>query len=369
MSVRCGLLVLVIYSVLMMLCGIVAASDVADFPSTKNSNHLILSENDESYSFGANAKSATDAEYQIGEDSQQYLPKVLAITVSGDIFSQTLSAIHDDIGEELIIVEKTVDHDTPIEVLAETIASTQPKLIILLGNAPVILYKKYQRQYPGLNFPPSITMSALHVDRLIPGIKNIVGIRYEVPAVTSLVAMRSLSNAPIKKVGVIYREWMDEQIELNRKLCAFEKIELVTVRLPNKVSFQKFSYHLKHLLDREDIDALWVVNDNALLSPRVIQNGWLPALRRFDKPVVVGTEGLTKNNLKFGTFTVIPDHYSMGIQGAGLIAELMENNWLLERNQVYHPIAIYKLLNLKLAKYKNIPIRTEKLGSVDVVLQ
>jgi len=311
----------------------------------------------------------TQTSGDLASSTSSELDKVLAIRVEGEIFSETLTAINDDIGEEIILIEKLVSPSTPISELNAIIQSVSPKLIVLIGNTPVVLYKKYQRQFPQPTYPPSLTLSALHVDRLISGIKNIMGIRYEVPAVTSLTAMRSLSYSPIKRVGVIYREWMSEQVEINRKLCTFEKIELVTVKLPNKVSFQKFSYHLKHLLDRDDIDALWVVNDNALLSPRVIQNGWLPALKHFDKPVVVGTEGLTKHNLKFGIFTVIPDHYSLGIQGAGLIGELMENNWVLERNQIYHPIAIHKLLNLKLAKYKQIPIKQEKLESVDKVLQ
>jgi len=135
------------------------------------------------------------------------------------------------------------------------------------------------------------------------------------------------------------------------------------------VSFQKFTYHLKHLLNRDDLDALWVVNDNALLNSRVIQNAWLPALKRFNKPVIVGVDGLTSKTLAFGTLTVIPDHYAMGIQAAGLIGELMENNWKLENNLVFHPIAIHKLLNLKLAQNKDIPIKVGKLGAVDELLQ
>jgi len=199
---------------------------------------------------------------------------VLAFQVQGEIFSQTLSGIQDDIGDELNIINKTVDGQTQVSDMAAVIQSLSPKLLLLLGNQSVLLYKKYQRQFPHKNFPPSIAISALHVDRLLKGIKNITGIRYEVPAVTSLVTMRNLIKRPLKRVGVIYREWLDTQVQINKKLCAIEKIELIAVKLPNQVSFQKFSYHLKHLLARDDIDALWVVNDNALLNSRVIQNGW-----------------------------------------------------------------------------------------------
>jgi len=296
------------------------------------------------------------------------LAKVVAIRVEGEIFSETLEAIDDDIGEELIIYEKVVSPDTTVEHISNLIHTVSPKAIILFGNSPVSLYKKYQQLHPEANFPPSITVSAIHVDRLITGIKNIVGIRYEVPAITSLVHMRMLSDMPIRRVGVIYRAWLDEQIEINRELCKLEEFELVTVRLPNRVSFQKFSYHLRHLLDRDDIDALWVVNDNALLSPRVIQNGWLPAIRHFDKPVVVGTEELTRDDIKFGTFTVIPDHYALGIQAAQIVANIMENNWVIEKETIYHPISISKILNLKLAKSKNMEIDETILETIDVVL-
>lgn len=140
--------------------------------------------------------------------------------------------------------------------------------------------------------------SLFHKAHLKKSRKNTTGIRYEIPAVTSLVQLRSLMQRPLKKVGVIYRQWMGDFIRQNQRWCQQENIELVSVELPNQLSTSKLKYQLKHLL-RKDIDTLWVVNDNGLLRPRSIQNVWLPLLKNVDKPVLVGINALADPELKF----------------------------------------------------------------------
>ena len=294
---------------------------------------------------------------------------ILILRASGGKFAETSQGIKDDLGDDFNLIEKVIKPEITLRDIENYIDTIKPKLIVLVGNTPIRLYTNYQKQNPERQFPPSVALSALYVDRLITQVKNSLGIRHEIPAVTSLVNIRSLVKLPVKRVGVLYRQWMKDYIELNAAFCRQEGIELVGVEIPNSISIQKVKYHLKHLLNK-DIDALWVVNDNALLSSRLMQNVWVPNIKQFNKPVVVGVEGLTATALNFGTFSVVPDQYALGVQGAGLIGDIMdEQMWELGKNKIYEPLSVKKLLNLKLMKKRNIQVNESKLETLDYLIQ
>jgi len=294
---------------------------------------------------------------------------ILILRASGGKFAETSKGIKDDLGDDFNLIEKVIKPEITLRDIENYIDTIKPKLIVLVGNTPIRLYTNYQKQNPERQFPPSVALSALYVDRLITQVKNSLGIRHEIPAVTSLVNIRSLVKQPVKRVGVLYRQWMKDYIELNAAFCRQEGIELVGVEIPNSISIQKVKYHLKHLLNK-DIDALWVVNDNALLSSRLMQNVWVPNIKQFNKPVVVGVEGLTATALNFGTFSVVPDQYALGVQGAGLIGDIMdEQMWELGKNKIYEPLSVKKLLNLKLMKKRNIQVNESKLETLDYLIQ
>ena len=294
---------------------------------------------------------------------------ILILRASGGKFAETSQGIKDDLGDDFNLIEKVIKPEITLRDIENYIDTIKPKLIVLVGNTPIRLYTNYQKQNPERQFPPSVALSALYVDRLITQVKNSLGIRHEIPAVTSLVNIRSLVKLPVKRVGVLYRQWMKDYIELNAAFCRQEGIELVGVEIPNSISIQKVKYHLKHLLNK-DIAALWVVNDNALLSSRLMQNVWVPNIKQFNKPVVVGVEGLTATALNFGTFSVVPDQYALGVQGAGLIGDIMdEQMWELGKNKIYEPLSVKKLLNLKLMKKRNIQVNESKLETLDYLIQ
>lgn len=297
--------------------------------------------------------------------------RILVVRSVGQNFSETFKGLKDDLGDDVSFIDKTIDDDISTETMARYLRESKPALVVFLGNKPLNAYGKYQQQHsqdPQYSFPPAIVLSALYLDRQLRLLKNTTGIRYEIPAVTSLVQLRSIVKRPIKKVGVIYREWMGDFIAQNKVYCEQEGIELVMLKIPNKVSINYLNYHLKHLL-RKDIDALWVVNDNGLLQPRFLQNAWLPLLKKFNKPVLVGLSSLTKTDLNFGTFSVEADHYALGVQGAEMIDEIMENGWQINDHSVEQPLSINNILNVKLSKKKRIGLETNKLGQIDQLIR
>jgi putative ABC transport system substrate-binding protein len=270
-------------------------------------------------------------------------------------------------------IEKTINNVQSSEKITQFIQETQPKMMVFLGNKPLQAYAHYQKnkaQYSGSDqsFPPGLALSALHVDQQLKTLKNTSGIRYEIPAVTSLVQLRSLVKQPVKKVGVIYRQWMSDFVLQNQIWCQQEEIELVMIELANNTSVSQLKFQLKHLL-RKDIDALWVVNDNALLRPRSIQNVWIPLLKKFDKPVLVGINALANTRLNFGTFSVQADPYALGLQGAEMISDIMGNNWQIAEYEVELPLSIKNLLNVKLSENKNIILDRQKFEEIDQLIQ
>ncbi|MEO6097029.1 MAG: hypothetical protein ABIW76_15655, partial [Fibrobacteria bacterium] len=197
------------------------------------------------------------------------------------------------------------------------------------------------------------------------------GIFYEVPGVTILVNLRSLVKGPVRKVGVIARPSMADFVRENAKWCAYENIELV----PYLVSEDRMDVAravrtgVRRLRDREKVDALWILNDNFFLTPEIIGGGWLPALARFKKPVLVGVENFVSERSHFGTFAILPDHYALGVQTAGLILRLKENGWKLDETlRVEQPLAVYKILNLEQAR-KYATVRDSALKEVDKVIK
>lgn len=260
-----------------------------------------------------------------------------------------------------------ISKQSKLKNIAARIEKTRPKAIVLLGNRPLWLYKTYQQSVAKQPFPPSLALSALYVDRFLAGVANATGICYEIPAVTGLVQLRSLTEQPLRRIGVLYRAWMKTIYRHNRELAAAEEFELVGVQLQDKVTFQQLNYHLRRLL-RSDIDALWVLNDNVLLSERFLQNAWLPALKRFDKPVVVGFERLTRPAIAFGTYAVSPDDYDLGLQGAEMLLDIKTAGWRAEGLAIADPLSTRKLLNLALSREKSIPINLGQLNELDKII-
>lgn len=293
---------------------------------------------------------------------------LLIFRAYGNNFAQTTQGIKDDLGDDFKIIEKIIEPETSIKSIQNYIKNSAPALIALIGNVPARLYTRYQKQNPQHSFPPAVLLSALYADRLLKQMTNTIAIRHEVPAVTSIVNIRSLLKKPVQRVGVLYRKWMRDYIKLNAEFCKKEGIELIAVEIPNNISVKRLSYHLRHLINK-DLDALWVANDNALISPQLIQNAWIPNIKEFDKTIIVGLENLTSTSLDFGTFSVVSDQYALGIQAAGLIADIIDEGIKdLEDNKVFEPISVKKSLNMNLLRKRHIMVNASQLETLDKII-
>lgn len=293
----------------------------------------------------------------------------LIFTSQGKAFQEVVQGITGDLEEDLSFVTVTLNKKSSASDIKSAIKKHKPKVIVLIENNSLKLYEKYQKENPKADFPPSVAVAALFVDRYLSKLKNATGIRYEIPAVTSIVNMRSVVSKPVKKVGVVHRDWMKSLIEQNAKYCRAEGIELVSISVPNKGKGleSKLKSGLKKL--SKDVDAIWVLNDNALLNGKMIRSAWLPTIGKAKLPVIVGIRQILGTKLNFGSFAVVPDHYALGVQAASIIGEIMDEDWEIGDRDIEQPVSVKKVVNVAVLNNKNVDYNEDKLSAMDEVVR
>ena len=296
--------------------------------------------------------------------------KALVFKTEGEAFNEVLKGITDDLEEDLIFVPHDVTKATTPDDIGAVLKKTSPQIVILIGNEAINAYTRFQNESGQEEFPPSLAIAALFVDKLVSNINNATGIRYEIPAVTSIVNMRSMLDQRVKRVGVIYREWMKDFIEENQTYCQSEGIELVTKELPNKSKKMPklLAKGIKELMKKK-VDAFWIINDNALLNRDALLKAWIPSLKKAKQPVIVGVDSLLATKLNFGSYAIVPDHYALGVQGASAIAEIMDEDWSLEDRDIEQPLSVKKLMNISIMKKKGAKIKPDALNKIDTIIK
>ncbi|MDB5105315.1 MAG: hypothetical protein JWP91_3004 [Fibrobacteres bacterium] len=305
--------------------------------------------------------------------------RILILRADGANFKETANGLIRELGPEFEIEDRilgSADGAAPSISdpgrLAAAIAKSRPKALVLMDNDAINLYASVQKQWRDtVPFPPSISLMAIRVDKAIGGLKRATGIFYEVPGVTIFVNLRSLVSEPVRKVGVILRPSMADFVRESAKWCKYENIELVPYEIEEdrKDVARAIRTGMRRLGDRDKVDALWILNDNFFLTPEIIGGGWLPALERFHKPVLVGVENFVSTRANFGTFAILPDHYGLGVQAAGMVLRLKEDDWEIDgKPKVEQPLAVYKVLNLEQAR-KSAHVNQAALVEVDRVIK
>jgi ABC-type uncharacterized transport system substrate-binding protein len=294
----------------------------------------------------------------------------LVLTAQGQAFSEVVSGISGDLEEDLNFEVYVIGKGSKVSEIETQIQKHKPKIIVLVENSAINLYAKYQKANPDSQFPPSVAVAALFVDRFLTNLKNATGIRYEIPAVTSIVNMRSVLSKKVKRVGVVHRKWMKSLIEENAKYCRSEGIELVPISIPNKDKKldKKLNAGLKSLINQK-VDAIWVLNDNALLNGNMIRSAWLPTVGKARLPVIVGIKPMLSTKLNFGSFAIVPDHYALGVQAASLIGEIMEEGWEIGDRDIEQPVSVKKVVNVSVLNNKKVKYREDQLSAMDEIVQ
>jgi putative ABC transport system substrate-binding protein len=201
---------------------------------------------------------------------------------------------------------------------------------------------------PSEKFPPAVVVMTSFLERSIDSLRTATGIAYEVPAVSSIVALREVSETSVERVGVVYRKTFSDVIKKQADLAKIEKVELISVAVSDQPTKEEVEDSLDLLVVDKKVDALWVLNDNKLLSAELLVESWLPVLRFKPIPVIVGVSALVHPDIHFGTLAVLPHHAQLGVQAADLVFELADNEWQLENDRdVELPLSVMTVVDVR----------------------
>ncbi len=295
---------------------------------------------------------------------------LLFIRPDEPIFQSAVTKISNQLEGEFSYKELLLNKNLSVIELAETIKSSKPKMIILFDNRSINLYKQYQKLMPdSTHHIPTLVLFSVFIEEQIKWLKNTAGIIYEVPLITSIRNLQSIQEEPINKIGVIHRNFLRKPVQQNREFCKTGNIEVIAHILSNKSVDYWFGVKkgLTQLLKKDKVDALWIPNDMTLMTPKIVQQLWIPMIKKYKKPVIVGVEALVDPKLNLGTFAVLPDHSGICIQAADMIFTIADNNWKIVNRKI-QPLSVFKIINLRQAK-KFITVKESGLENVDKVLK
>jgi len=256
-------------------------------------------------------------------------PVVLIAMPSSSEFVDVRRTLVAEIRKNFNVSTYVVAPSTSSKDFGDVLAKVAPKCVVVMNNGTVNLLREVQHA----------RASAL---------TNATGIAYEVPGVTAFINLRSISRAPLKRVGVVYRPLFRSFIERQERLAAREQIELVKTELPKDFSADQLRAALQGLLVDKHVDALWMLNDNGLIRSReFLDQSWRAVLRDTRVPLIVGVPNLIDAQSPLGSIAVVPDHDALGLQTANLIFDLSSEGWQAQTHDVELPLSVKTVVDVK----------------------
>lgn len=312
----------------------------------------------------------TIASITVRADAEE-LPALLVVFPSGPAFDLALEGLDSELGELFAISKLSFDSTLTTAQLEKKITAVVPRIIVLMGNKPIRLYKEYIGTFKsGKNDIPVVALLASQMGMSVEGLTNIRGISYETPMVTALISYRNVIGRPVTRVGVVYRTIFEPFVKEHTEFCKREKMDVVGVWVSNdpKTVKKALKKALAQLFNKEKIEVCWILNDNMLLTHELLQEVWIPVAAEHSLPLIVGVESLVQPQLQFGTFAVMPEPKAMGEQAAQIVMRLEDTEWKFEGVQVYPAISVYTVLNMKKAG-QVLDVKKLKLNDVTNILK
>lgn len=296
-------------------------------------------------------------------------PTVLIALPSSPLFLEVRKSLVSEVQKRFTIRTFVVGPETTERDLASAIKAVAPACVVLMDNVTMNLYRQYQAANPTATMPPAVLLMASFVEEMQARIRRATGIAYEVPGVIAFVNLRSVIRAPIGRVGVIYRPAFQKFVARQSALAAKEHIALVSVSVPNDVTATELREALRDLAETSKVDAVWLLNDNALVrTPDLVDEAWRAELSAAKVPLIAGVPNLVEPTAPLATLAVVPDHEALGLQAANLLLDLSENDWQVERFPVEVPLSVKIVVDVRLVR-ATFGLRPDALKHIDTALE
>jgi hypothetical protein len=279
------------------------------------------------------------------------------------------TGLRDELADSFRLVAVRIDGREGSRAIDEAMRRHQPKTVVLMNNPTVIAYRDYQRSARTHRFPPSVIVMTSFLEGSRQKVEGgATGISYEVPLITVVTNLRRLLEMPIERVGVVFRAPLGDFVRHQAELARREHIDVNIEELSGAPNSSELKRALRSV--KRHSDALWVLNDDRLLTPDMIADGWLPGLneRRW-VPAIVGAASLVSPLQSLGTFAVLPDHTALGVQAANLVFDIAGNAWELPPNSnVELPLSTTTTVDLAQVR-ERFSLRKDALSQVDRILE
>lgn len=273
------------------------------------------------------------------------------------------SSLRSELAEDFDVLTQPVEGEQEWAQATALLEQRRPPVVVLVDNRTVAAYRSWALKQP--KPPAALIVMSSFADELQGTVPNAMAISWETPAVTSVAGLRTLLKRPVASVGVVYRERFLPVLERERLLLASERIELLLEPLSPAPSSAEVTRGLKRLW-RRGMDALWVINDDALMGRELLAHAWLPFAERAPVPIVVGVPSLVGEHVHFGVYAVAPDPEALGVQTADLVVGLREHGYRAWGRRVLPPASTRTSVDWELARALGAPPALE--GQVDVVV-
>jgi hypothetical protein len=274
----------------------------------------------------------------------------------------------DELSREYRLVAVRIEGERAAADLGVAMERYRPNGLVLMNNPTVAAYRAFQERARLASYPPAVVVMTSFFDGHPAVISGATGISYEVPLITAVTHLRKVLAAPIERVGVVARPSLRGFVQRQAALAAREQITVIAQEVGVSPNASEVKWALRRL--KHQIDALWVLNDDRLLTPRLIADGWLPGLNEAPhRATIVGAAALVSPPQSLGTFAVLPDHTALGVQAAGILFEVAENGWVLPPGaQVQLPLSTTTTLDLAQVR-ERFSLRGGALQHVDRIVE
>jgi hypothetical protein len=295
-------------------------------------------------------------------------PTVLVCMPDTKQTREVWSGLKDELTGRFNLIAIQVDGEASDPVLRHAMLEHAPACVVLMNNPTVFAYARYQAARALGKYPPAIVVMTSFLDRRPVALSSATGISYEVPLITVVTNLRKLMSSPVERVGVIRRTPLHSFVMRQAALARREQIGVIEQPISLDPNPAELKYALRELKQR--CDAIWVLNDDRLLSQRLIEHGWLPGLNeRPYRPAIVGAASLVSPAHSFGTFAVLPDHTALGVQTANRVFDLADADFALgEGEEVELPLSTTTTVDLVQAR-ERFALRQDALEQVDHILE
>ena len=277
------------------------------------------------------------------------------------------TGLSDEIGGEFKLVAILVNDRNGASHIAEGISRHKPSAIVLMNNPTVSAYKSYRAQ-PGANTSiPAVVVMTSFVESESLRALGATGISYEVPLITVVTNLRKIVATPVERVAVIYRMPLASFMARQQTLAQREQTTVVRLQVSAAPNPSELKRAIR--LAKQRADVLWILNDDRLLTPKLISDGWVPGLNeRPWRPTIVGAASLVSAAQSLGTFAVLPDHTALGVQAANLVFQLADDGWRIPTESLaQQPLSTTTTIDL-LQVQERFRLRQDALAQVDRIV-